>query len=95
MKIVAISGHAQHGKDTTAAILKDMLEQKYGMRVYGCFYQACYTLKEAMPVKHKDIRRLDITALEYLVYSAQASSEERNKRKSFAASLLGAFAGMK
>ena len=32
MKIVAISGHAQHGKDTTAAILKDTLEQN-GHRV--------------------------------------------------------------
>ncbi len=46
--------------------LKDVLVQDYGMQVAGAFYQACYTMKEALPVKHKDIRRLDMSALDYV-----------------------------
>ncbi len=46
--------------------LKDILVQDYGMQVYGCFYQACYTMKEALPVKHKDIRILEMSALDYI-----------------------------
>ena len=56
--------------------LKELLEKEYGLKPYGCFYQSCYTLKEAMPVKHKDIRRLDMQSLDYVTAHYTNESEE-------------------
>ena len=71
--------------------LKDMLAEKYGLQTYGCFYQACYTLKEAMPVKHKDIRRLDMSALDYLVAHYTYDSKEYLTDRLSAGAMYGAY----
>ena len=71
--------------------LKDRLAEKYGLQVYGCFYQVCYTLKEAMPVKHKDIRRLDMSALDYLVEHYTYDSKEYLADRLAAGVMYGAY----
>ena len=73
------------------AFLKDLLEQEYGMQVCGCFYQACYTIKEAMPVKHKDIRRLDMTALDYMVSHYACESGDYLAERIQAGVMYGAY----
>ena len=50
-------------------------------RFCEAYRQFCFTRKETLPVKHKDIRRLDITDLEYLLTScSEVSAEELQKR---------------
>ena len=71
--------------------LKNMLMEKYGLVPYGCFYQACYTLKEAMPVKHKDIRRLDLSSLDYVAEHYTYDSEAYLKERIAAGAMYGAF----
>ena len=71
--------------------LKDLLEKEYGMKSKGCFYQACYTLKEAMPVKHKDIRRLDLAALDYVTLHYKNESEEYLAGRICAGMMYGAY----
>ena len=71
--------------------LKDLLEREYGMKVYGSFYQACYTLKEAMPVKHKDIRRLDMSVLDYVTAHYANESEEYLAGRISAGMMYGAY----
>jgi len=71
--------------------LKDLLEKEYGLECCGCFYQACYTLKEAMPVKHKDIRRLDMSALDYVIAHYTNESEEYLTGRISAGMMYGAY----
>ncbi len=46
--------------------LKDMVESKFGAKARGACIQACYTRKEPLPVRHKDIRKLDGSSLDYV-----------------------------
>jgi len=47
----------------------------------GAYRQYCFTRKETLPVKHKDIRRLDVADLEYLLVSCpEMPAEELQKR---------------
>lgn len=46
--------------------LVTLLKEEYDTDIWMQCYQACYTRKEALPVKHKDIRRLDMSFLDYL-----------------------------
>lgn len=71
--------------------LKDILVRDYGMQVSSCVYQACYTMKEALPVKHKDIRRLDISALDYLEAHYDMESREYLAERLNAGVMYGAF----
>ena len=71
--------------------LKDILVQDYGMQVSSCFYQACYTLKEALPVKYKDIRRLDISALDYLNAHYTEENREYLAQRLNAGAVYGAY----
>lgn len=58
------------GKATLFAVSQDflaaMLEAEYDTKVWMQCYQACYTRREPLPVKHKDIRRLDLSFLDAL-----------------------------
>ncbi len=61
----------ERGKEPTLFIvsrefLKDMVEQRFGAKAGGACIQACYTRKEPLSVRHKDIRRLDKESLDYI-----------------------------
>ena len=73
--------------------LKEILEEQYGMKAYGCFYQACYTLKEAMPVKYKEIRRVDMSAIDYIAEHYPRESKEYLADRIQAGAVYGAYAG--
>ena len=47
--------------------MKDAVCAKLGYQVYDHCHLCCYTKKEALPVKHKDIRLLTVDDLEYVV----------------------------
>lgn len=47
--------------------MKDAVCEKLGYQVYDHCYLSCYTKKEALPVKHKDIRLLTVDDLEYVM----------------------------
>lgn len=46
--------------------VNQVLTEEYNMRICCKCYQACYTQREALAVKHKDIRLLDEASLEYV-----------------------------
>lgn len=46
--------------------LIDLIQQKVGVMETHCCKQACYTRKEPLYIKHKDIRRLDQSYLDYI-----------------------------
>jgi len=71
--------------------LKDILEEKYGMQVESAYYQSCYTRKEALPVKYKDIRRLDLSFLEYVTEHYTWRSREYVAERLAAGAMYGAF----
>ena len=71
--------------------LKDILVEQFGMECSEGYYQACYTKKEALPVKHKDIRRLDRSALEYACAHYANGSEAYITDRLKAGAMYGAF----
>ncbi len=46
--------------------LKGMIEERFGAKGGDTCVQACYTKKEPLPVRHKDIRKLDLNNLDYV-----------------------------
>ena len=90
-KMLAVYDEDIHECVVNKEFLKEMLVQEYGMQVCGCFYQACYTLKEAMPVKHKDIRRLDMSALDYMAAHYTYDSREYLEDRINAGVMYGAY----
>ena len=46
--------------------IRDLLMKDYGMETETPCYQACYTKKETLPVRHKDIRPLTLEHKEYV-----------------------------
>lgn len=52
---------------STQKFINDVLEELYGMQAELVLYQACYTKKEVLPVRYKDIRPLDIGHLDYIL----------------------------
>ncbi len=55
--------------------MKDIVAEKIGFKVFDHCYIACYTKKEALPVKHKDIRLLTVDDLEYVMAHYQDDEE--------------------
>lgn len=52
---------------TSQEYLNGLLEERFGVSVQSRCYQACYTRREPLPVKHKDIRLLGTEYLEYIL----------------------------
>ena len=91
-EMLAVYGHDMEVCVVNKVFLKDLMEKEYDMQVCGSFYQACYTLKEAMPIKHKDIRRLDKDALDYIVSKYTYESVEYLADRIRAGVMYGAYA---
>lgn len=64
--------------------------ERLGFQVYDQCYLACYTRKEALPVRHKDIRMLEMDSLSY-VTEHYRDSEEYIRKHILAKSLYGAY----
>ncbi len=90
-KMLAVYGRGIEECIVNKEFLKEILEQEYDMKAYGSFYQACYTLKEAMPVKYKDIRRLDMNALDYVATHYVRESREYLADRIHAGFMYGAY----
>ena len=71
--------------------LRDILEQEYGMRLCGTFYQAVYTQKESLPVRHSDIRRLELSDLDYVEEHYPLESREYLAERLKAGALYGGY----
>lgn len=76
---------------TSQEYMNSILEECFGVRVECCCYQACYTRREALPVKHKDIRPLEISYLDYVVENYHNGSLEYVKERLEAGVMYGAF----
>ncbi len=70
--------------------LRDMLTARFGAKSVCCV-QACYTRKEPLPVKHKDIRKLDITYLDYITEHYKTGDTAYLKSLLEANGMYGAF----
>lgn len=70
------------------------IEERFGVKNYGCCHQACYTRKETLPVGYKDIRLLDETWLDFLAENYSMSSREELLERIHAGVMYGAFNSM-
>ncbi len=70
--------------------MKEIVQEKLGYKIYDHCYIACYTKKEALPVRHKDIRVLGVEDLDY-VKAHYNNSEEYLLRHLQTKSLFGAY----
>ncbi len=75
---------------TTQKFVRDILEKEFGKTGFCKCSQAICTRREALPVRYKNIRQLDITYLEYILENYN-SSEEHIKERLNAGVMYGAF----
>lgn len=71
--------------------LIDMLCEQCDMRVLLECKQVCYTKREVLPVRHKDIRLLSLDALPYLVANYEHDCEEYLRGRILANVMYGAY----
>ena len=67
------------------------IEQKFGMRVHMECVNACYTNREQMPVKHKDIRLLTMDELDYVMQHYEFSSLDYITERIQSGAMVGAW----
>lgn len=75
---------------TTQEFIRDLLEKEFNKTGFCKCSQAVCTRKEALPVRHRNIKQLDISYLEYILEHYN-SSEEHMKERLEAGVLYGAF----
>lgn len=79
--------------------LSEVLQKQLGLKIYADCYQVVYTQKNAMPVKHKDIRLLSMDELDYAVThyhdgeSRKYLTERIKNKKMYGAFVDGNIAG--
>lgn len=67
------------------------LQEKLGFRIMGECIQACYTQKNPLPVRHKDIRPLEEEYLACLMKHYYGQDKEYLRKRAAAGALYGAF----
>lgn len=67
-----------------------VVSKQFGFQVYDHCYLVCYTRKEALPVRHQDIRLLEMDSLSY-VMEHYRDSEEYIRKHILAKALYGAY----
>ena len=73
--------------------LADLVCKKPGVHPSLQCVQACYTRKETLPVKHKAIRKLDESFLDYMTAHYDKGSREYLQERIAAGAMYGAFDG--
>lgn len=77
----------------TQEFVKEYLINKHGLRVTCQCVQAVCTRREALPVRYKAIRKLDISHLNYLVANYDMAEEAYLRERINAGAMYGAFDG--
>lgn len=77
---------------TSQEFLNEMVCEKLGLKVHCQCIQACYTRKETLPVRHKDIRLLGEESLGYLTAHYHLGNREYLLDRLNAKVMYGAFA---
>lgn len=72
-------------------MMQEILE-RFGFSEHHECKLSCYTKKEALPVKHKDIRVLDVTDLEYITAHYKDENEDYIREHLLRKALYGAYA---
>ncbi len=96
-ELTAIScGKTQKAKVTydvsvTEEFVKDILMQKFGLQVSMKCYQACYTNKVPLPVRHKDIRLLGKEHLEFITQNYDCMPVKYIRERLEACAFWGAY----
>ncbi len=75
---------------TSQAFLND-LAVRWNFQVYNECYQACYTKREPLPVRHKDIRLLQTEDVEYVTTHYHLGDREYIKERIQAKCMYGAY----
>ena len=75
----------------TEDFVKDVLVEDYHMQAGPSCYQACYTRKVSLPVRHRDIRCLGPEHLEYLVTNCNQIPVAYLSKRLEAGAFWGAF----
>ncbi len=75
----------------TQAFAKDYLIEKYGMQVSCQCIQAVCTRKEALPVRYKAIKQLDMTHLDYVLEHYDMAGKAYMEERISAGAMYGAF----
>ncbi|MBQ7919878.1 MAG: tRNA (guanosine(37)-N1)-methyltransferase TrmD [Lachnospiraceae bacterium] len=76
---------------TTSEVVVQALEEKKGMHICHKVWQYVYTLKEPLPVKHKDIRRLTMEHFAYVTEHYDMDDEEYVRNRIEKGQMFGAF----
>ena len=76
---------------TSREYLNSIIEKRFGVQVRSCCYQACYTRREALAVKHKDIRLLGEEHLNYICEHYPYGGREYIRGRIQAKVMYGAF----
>ena len=71
--------------------VRDLLTERYGLAVGGTCYQACYTRRESLRVRHRDIRPLTMDALDHITGRYPACDREYLKPRILAGAMFGVF----
>lgn len=77
---------------TSQEYMNDLVYEKFQFVVFHECIQACYTKKEALPVKHKDIRPLELKDLDYVAAHYPNGSREYLEERICAGVMYGAYA---
>jgi len=76
---------------TSQEFLNDLAKEYLGFQIYHECYQACYTMREPLPVKHKDIRTLTLKDEEYVKLNYHMGNEAYVKERILAKVMYGAY----
>lgn len=77
---------------TSQEFMNEPVCNRFSFVVYHECYQACYTRREALPVRHRDIRILDMEALEYVKQHYETGAEGYLENRILNGAMYGAFA---
>lgn len=72
---------------------RDLAACEYGLKVRKTCYQACYTRREPLRIKHKDIRPLGVKDLDYVAGCCQSYDRIYLHRRLLAGAVYGVYMG--
>ncbi len=76
---------------TSQEFLNELATEHLGFQVYHECYQACYTKREHLPVRHKDIRMLTLEDEEYVKTHYHMGNEDYARERIQAKAMYGAY----
>lgn len=73
--------------------VRDFLTEQYGLAVGGVCRQACYTRRESLRVRHRDIRPLTVDVLDHVAGRYPACGREYLRQRLLAGAMYGVYMG--